>query len=807
MTGRVGKQTCVLVLGMHRSGTSVLAGSLAMLGVDFGGHDTLLVPGEDNPKGYFEHATLVKKNISFLESFGCDSDGVKVHLPVDWVTDERAQQLKEDIKTIITTDFSHAAVFGLKDPRISILLPIYLQALQELDIRIRCVIAERPAMEVASSLYKRNQLPLNTGVKAHEYFMRMINAYTENLDPVRVSYAALLAQPKETMQQVARSLRATVRPYDEVAENIEKFIDPQLKHETLSAEETILRLDKELMKLRELRQQDISWWTEQVQEFSRIGQLFRDEKASMAQQFQAEKTHLTNVITKIEQEWKADQEQFEATLKENEARFTQVLQDNEERLTEALHAAHEKIGHLETQLGERNNHIQDLQTTLMHIERSVVWKVVRFWDKVLSLFIPRGSLLRNVYEKILGYIQHGINDFIPGVAVSLLKKNKDTHTIFWKQFKDKQPQTDVLFVNHEESRTGAPRVVFEVAQYYKQHASVAMVSLATGSMQDEFQETFGPVLYPKELYPHDTLHQQAEYIIEQVQPRVVYVNSISSFPFAQVAKEHNIPVVFHVHELDVAFKIVFSARQRRMFKTWADHFIAVSQPVYDLLVDKIGCPPEKVHLVHAFVNRERIQAGAHMVSQEAIATELQIKDGEILVLGLGMFIYRKGADIFMRLAKRLTEKGLPVRFVWIGSKPFKEPFMADFKNYKQYFTLLNEKENPFPYVQAADIFVLPSREDPFPLVMLEAMALQKSTVLFDKAGGIGSAVKDSGIHVDDFDENMFADAVESLVLDAALRKEFGERAAQYQEQYDSSRVLPKIASIITDELTKTQAIK
>jgi glycosyltransferase involved in cell wall biosynthesis len=207
-------------------------------------------------------------------------------------------------------------------------------------------------------------------------------------------------------------------------------------------------------------------------------------------------------------------------------------------------------------------------------------------------------------------------------------------------------------------------------------------------------------------------------------------------------------------------------------------------------------------LIHEFVSKEKIAEKSELISREHINRELNLVENEILVFCLGTFIYRKGADIFMKVAKDLKERGLNCKFVWIGSKPFKEPFMADFGLYSPYFTLIQEKVNPFPYLKAADILVLPSREDPFPLVVLESMSLGKPTVLFKDGGGIYEAVKDSGIIIDNFDIKEFANSVEKLIIDREERERMGEKAVIYQEEYDSKTTLPKIYNLIDSILDK-----
>jgi glycosyltransferase involved in cell wall biosynthesis len=344
--------------------------------------------------------------------------------------------------------------------------------------------------------------------------------------------------------------------------------------------------------------------------------------------------------------------------------------------------------------------------------------------------------------------------------------------------------------------------VFDVATAMKKTHAIAMVSLKRGSMGHEFAQAFDMVIYPEELCTSSNEYDQALEVLKQVRPGLVYANSIVSHQFARAAKELGIPVVFHVHELDIAFQIVFGKKGREEFKTLADVFIAVSQPVYDLLVDTYGCPRESVHLIHEFVSREKIIAQASAVDAALVQKELRVEPEDVVVLALGTFIYRKGADMFMQMAKALKEKGVQVHFVWIGSRPFKEPFMADFKTYAPYFSLLQEKVNPFPYLEAADIVILPSREDPFPLVILEAMALKKPTIVFSDAGGIKDAVKDAGVIVPHFDKERFQDEIEYLVQDVAKREVLGARAVEYQLEYDSSVILPQIEELVVSLLNK-----
>jgi glycosyltransferase involved in cell wall biosynthesis len=789
-----GKRTCVLVLGMHRSGTSVLAGTLKILGVSFG--DKLIAPGGDNVRGYFEHSDFLHLNRDFLVSFGLDGDGRYGELPADWLFDARTVAFKENIKAIIQDQFSDTYIFGLKDPRVSILLPAYLEVLKELGVEIRVVVSVRNVAEVVASLAKRNEMAVYDSVRAYAYFYRVIDQYTKDIPTIRVSYHDLLRHTQDVVNQLIRSVHYSLRPYVDVADQLAAFIEPTLKHHELRDEELLVKLaqdlhytEKELIELRSLRAQDMGWWQERVDSFIRL----TEDANRVIEDAHRERDDL-----------KRKQMFMESALRELERVHSEFKHE--------VHTSHEEAEkhrmYLESLVAERESQIQQLHIALTNVERSVVWKSLRVWDMGMRMLLPKDTVIHRWYFGALRRNQYFFNEWLPDKVVRRLKKvpavahiPKETEEHFWERFTAAHPQVDILFASHDASRTGAPRIVFDVAEWLQKKYKVAMALCAGGSMQGDFQQAFGPVITVYNLYPHKTEFEKATEIITRLKPKLVYVNSVSAYQFARAAKALGVPVVFHLHELDIAFRIVFNKKERAEFKTFADVFIAVSKPVYDLLVDKLGCAPERVKLIHAFVNRDRILEQAGAVPVEHVDAELHRSPHEVLVLGLGMFVYRKGADIFMQLAKRMVEKGLPCKFVWIGSRPFKEPFMADFATYAPYFTLLHEKTNPFPYLRAADIFVLPSREDPFPLVVLESMALGKPTVIFNDAGGIQEAVKDAGLSISNFDVDAFADALETLIVSQTEREILGAKAVGHQFTYDSSAVLPRIQEVVEEALS------
>src|SRR5271166_6443184 len=110
----------LIVLGMHRSGTSALAGTLHHLGVGLGAR--MMQASPDNPRGYWEHSDVVAINHGVMAELGRAWDDLRP-LPAGWAHSEAALRAGRKLSTVLTRDFSEAPLWGLKDPRLCRLLP------------------------------------------------------------------------------------------------------------------------------------------------------------------------------------------------------------------------------------------------------------------------------------------------------------------------------------------------------------------------------------------------------------------------------------------------------------------------------------------------------------------------------------------------------------------------------------------------------------------------------------------------------------------------------------------------------------
>ncbi|MFC1666047.1 glycosyltransferase, partial [Pseudomonadota bacterium] len=174
-----------------------------------------------------------------------------------------------------------------------------------------------------------------------------------------------------------------------------------------------------------------------------------------------------------------------------------------------------------------------------------------------------------------------------------------------------------------------------------------------------------------------------------------------------------------------------------------------------------------------------------------------------LIFGCGTLDWRKAPDLFVDVAENLLKRGLTdIHFYWIGWAPIDYPnLITDLsdRGLDNHVTFLGEKKNPIEYLATGDIFLLTSREDPFPLVCLESADCGLPTVCFENAGGMPAFVAEAkgGFIVPYEDVAAMTDKVARLIENPKLREQFGCNARDALHKGHTTNVsAPKILKII-----------
>src|SRR5437016_5464857 len=155
--------TCVLIVGMHRSGTSLVAGALNILGLSLGDPANMMPPNEGNPTGYWEHLRLVDVNDRILDSMA-RAWPTSVPLPPDWIVTPVGERATASLRQALSAEIGAEPRWGFKAPRATLLIPAYRKALDQLHIRPKVLLGLRNPLDVARSLQRRDDIPLEKGI-------------------------------------------------------------------------------------------------------------------------------------------------------------------------------------------------------------------------------------------------------------------------------------------------------------------------------------------------------------------------------------------------------------------------------------------------------------------------------------------------------------------------------------------------------------------------------------------------------------------------------------------------------------------
>jgi hypothetical protein len=214
----------VVVLGMHRSGTSLLARLLGLAGVGLGKDASLAPAAEDNPRGFWEHTQLREVNDALLQLFG-GSWPNPPSLPANWLQDPRVEPLRARAREILAQDFQDLPVWGFKDPRTSLLADFWRDLLPG---RVAWIVAVRNPLEVAASLKRRNGMPAVLAEDLWNEYTRAALAATRADERVILHYDRLLADPAGEIARLIRQLRLPLSQPE--AARLEQESSRELRH-------------------------------------------------------------------------------------------------------------------------------------------------------------------------------------------------------------------------------------------------------------------------------------------------------------------------------------------------------------------------------------------------------------------------------------------------------------------------------------------------------------------------------------------------------------------------------------------------
>jgi hypothetical protein len=222
-------KTAIVISGMHRSGTSSIAGVISMLGASLP-EGQLMSPKPDNPRGFFESEKIKTLNDRILTASGTDwSDWRTVNN--DWQTNPNFPDFLEAASRLLAEEHGNSRFILLKDPRFSKLLPFWILALAKSGFRACHVIPVRHPEEVAVSLGKLHAVPKTVAKLTWVRHFLDAELYSRDQPRVFVFWDDLLASWERIAADIAEKFNISwPRLTDQVRTEIDQFLSRELRH-------------------------------------------------------------------------------------------------------------------------------------------------------------------------------------------------------------------------------------------------------------------------------------------------------------------------------------------------------------------------------------------------------------------------------------------------------------------------------------------------------------------------------------------------------------------------------------------------
>lgn len=218
----------VVVLGMHRSGTSAVTGLLRLMGLWAGEEDDFPPADEHNQAGYWEHRGVWSVDEAILRSLGA-SWSEAADLDLSRLGGELRARLAERAREIVR-DLDRHGSWVVKDPRLCLLLPFWREILEHPV----CVLIHREPLPVARSLAARDGFPISYGIALWEQYTLAALASTRGLPRILISHRELMADPAAVLRRLHGYLALhspeLARLHIPSLEEIRAVLDPDLVH-------------------------------------------------------------------------------------------------------------------------------------------------------------------------------------------------------------------------------------------------------------------------------------------------------------------------------------------------------------------------------------------------------------------------------------------------------------------------------------------------------------------------------------------------------------------------------------------------
>lgn len=353
---------------------------------------------------------------------------------------------------------------------------------------------------------------------------------------------------------------------------------------------------------------------------------------------------------------------------------------------------------------------------------------------------------------------------------------------------------NILFVSHDANRAGAQILLLRFLRLLKgnQHFQFSVLLKDGGMMENEFKEiaqTYfwkNPNLFQKSSFLsklYQKFNSKGDYqlnLLNNLKRQkfdLIVSNTVTNGDIMPILAQLEIPITTYVHELEMGIQQYTKPEYFQNVKSLSKSFIACAVSVKENLILNHQIDTSLIKVLPSLLPASALNYRVEKSVNDKLRMKYNIPLNAFLIGGMGTVDLRKGVDIFLHAANKLKTDST-IFFLWVGGQETE----TDYKNFlidKSRLGLENvffqpSVNNPLDFMSIFDVFFVSSREDPYPLVVLEAALLSKPIICFDKAGGAKDFVEqDCGAVIEYLDVDETVEKIVELKQNQLLREQMG----------------------------------
>ena len=397
-------KTVYFILGMHRSGTSALSGTLNRIGIRAGENLMYAEGHETNSKGFYENMNVYSHNEKILKE---SNSAWHDHLfDIEKLDEETLQLYVNEAKHIIKTEYLSYTNFIIKDPRICLLFPIWERACLDLNIEIKTIIPYRNPDEVAQSLSRRDQFSKEKCLVMWLRHVYQAEIYSRNYPRLFLEFDDLLTNTDDYLQKVEEftAISITSQQREEIAE----FLDKDIKHINLSFEKSSKNKPKffqQTIKLLATKDFENQKAFDKVQnQFLRLLKLFHYQEFKQSSESLAKNNALMET-------WKNRVAQLTeiTTLKD---KHINSLRNKSLKVGHELLGKNVRISQQEIQLSDQQDSLQALETNFTDKEKQLNESQAKLEKQIQQSELLKQNLqeqIKTIQENVLAEMKNNTN--------------------------------------------------------------------------------------------------------------------------------------------------------------------------------------------------------------------------------------------------------------------------------------------------------------------------------------------------------------------------------------------------------------